>query len=453
MPGFWQGPALTLGLVGLVSLVAGALFGVDIGLALFAGVLLLLLLHHLANRYALMKWLQRPDPASVPNGTGRWKEVFADLYRLLKNQRQSQQNLSERLERFRLASAAMPDGVVILDPNDRIDWCNPMAEEHFGLDLSKDGGQQITYLVRQPDFATYLNAQNYSEPLVIKGLNSPETVLSMQLVPYGDDQKLIISRDISRWERVETMRRDFVANVSHELRTPLTVVGGFLETLSDLEGAEPAMVRRSLQLMTEQTGRMQRLVEDLLTLTRLESNLHLPGEEPFNIAPILQSLFTDGQHLSRGRHQIGIAECDPHRLKGAEDEVRSAFANLLSNAIRYTPEGGSIQIRWRVVNGEGVFSVTDTGVGVAPEHIPRLTERFYRVDRSRSRETGGTGLGLAIVKHVLSRHQARLEVVSALGKGSTFSCVFPAIRIAPPHSDRATEAQAASGVDHRQSMS
>ena len=431
MPGFWQGAALTLGLTVLLSLIAGAIFGVSFGLAIFAGALLVLFLHHLTNQYALLKWLRRPDPAALPDGTGRWEDVFADLYRLLKSQRQSQQNLSERLERFRLASAAMPDGVVILDRNDRIDWCNPKAEEHFGLDLSKDGGQQITYLVREPDFATYLNAQNYSEPLVTKGLNHPETVLSMQLVPYGDDQKLIISRDISRWERVETMRRDFVANVSHELRTPLTVVGGFLETLSDLEGAEPAMVRRSLQLMTEQTGRMQRLVEDLLTLTRLESNHRLPGEEPFDVAPVLQSLFTDAQHLSRGRHQISIAECDQQWLRGAEDEVRSAFANVMSNAIRYTPEGGSIQMRWRVLNGEGVFSVADTGVGVAPEHIPRLTERFYRVDRSRSRETGGTGLGLAIVKHVLSRHQASLEVVSDLGKGSTFSCVFPSSRVAP----------------------
>ena len=432
MPEFWQGPAITLGLIGFFSLIIGAIFGPAIGLGLLASMLLVMVIYHLVHMYALQKWLQRPDPARVPNGIGRWEDLFADLYRLLKHQRQDKQSLTERLERFRLAGAAMPDGVVILDPNDRIGWCNPMAEEHFGLDLSKDGGQQITYLVRRPDFATYLNAQNYREPLILKGLGNPETVVSMQLVFYGDDQKLIISRDISRWERIETTRRDFVANVSHELRTPLTVVGGFLETLSDLEGAEPAVVRRSLQLMTEQTGRMQRLVEDLLTLTRLESSQRPPGEEPVNLPLILPSLLTDAQHLSRGRHQITIAECANAWLKGAEDEIRSAFANLVSNAIRYTPEGGSIQMRWRLVNGEGVFSVTDTGVGVAPEHVPRLTERFYRVDRSRSRETGGTGLGLAIVKHVLSRHQARLDVVSGLGKGSTFYCYFHASRVTPP---------------------
>ena len=432
MPGFWQGSAVTLGLIAFLSLIFGAIFGAAVGFVLLASALLLLVIYHLVHQHRLLAWLQHPDPARVPNGMGRWEDVFADLYRLLKNQRQSQQSLTERLERFRSAGAAIPDGVVILDPNDRIDWCNPMAEEHFGLDLTKDGGQQITYLVRQPDFAAYLNAQNYGEPLIVKGLGNPETILSMQLVPYGDDQKLIISRDISRWERVETMRRDFVANVSHELRTPLTVVGGFLETLSDLEGAEPAVVRRSLQLMTEQTNRMQRLVEDLLTLTRLESNHRLPGEDPINLPLILQSLLTDAQHLSRGRHQIGIAECEDRWLKGAEEEIRSAFGNLISNAVRYTPEGGSIQMRWRITDGEGVFSVTDTGVGVSPEHIPRLTERFYRVDRSRSRETGGTGLGLAIVKHVLSRHQARLEVSSEPGKGSTFFVHFPPSRIAPP---------------------
>ena len=415
MPDFWRGSAITLGLLALASLITGAIFGAVAGLALLTLGLLLLLILHLAQQSALLTWLRKPDPAKVPEGIGQWGDVFADLYRLLKNQRQSQESLTERLERFREASAAMPDGMVILDPNDRIDWCNPKAEQHLGLDLCKDGGQQITYLVRQPDFAAYLNAQNYREPLIIKGLGGPDTVLAVQLVPYGGEQKLIISRDISRWERIETTRRDFVANVSHELRTPLTVVGGFLETLSDLEGAEPSVVRRSLQLMTEQTGRMQRLVEDLLTLTRLESSTKLPGDELVNLPLILQSLLTDAQHLSRGRHQITIAECEALWLKGAEDELRSAFSNLIGNAVRYTPEGGRVEVRWRGIDGEGVFSVTDTGVGIAVQHIPRLTERFYRADRSRSRETGGTGLGLAIVKHVLSRHQARLDVLSEVG--------------------------------------
>lgn len=432
MVAFWVGPIVTLCFISLASLIAGGIFDGTVGWAVLAASLLAVIVYHLFYRAALLKWLQKPDPAQVPDGIGHWEEVFATLYRLIKNQRQSQQSLSERLDSFRLAAAAMPDGVVILDASNRIEWCNPRAEEHFGLNLNKDSGQQLTYLVRQPDFLAYLTAQNYREPLSLKGLRSAEQSLSVQLVPYGDYKKLIISRDISRWERIETMRRDFVANVSHELRTPLTVVGGFLETLTDLEAADPALVRRSLHLMTEQTNRMQRLVEDLLTLTRLESNHRLPGDDPVNMPLLLQSLLIDAQHLSRGRHQVTIVECENNWLMGAEDELRSALGNLISNAVRYTPEGGSVQVRWRVVNDEAVFSVSDSGVGIAQEHIPRLTERFYRVDRSRSRETGGTGLGLAIVKHVLSRHQTRLEIQSVLGKGSTFSAHFPAVRITTP---------------------
>ncbi|MES2353359.1 MAG: phosphate regulon sensor histidine kinase PhoR [Pseudomonadota bacterium] len=432
MPSIWQGPIVTLGLIGLIGLAAGGIFGAQAGWMTFAILLLLMVIHHIINRALLLKWLQKPDPAHIPDATGQWEEVFAALYRLIKNQRQSQQSLSERLDSFRQAASAMPDGIVILDVNHRIEWCNPGAEEHFGIDLEKDNGQQITYLVRQPDFNAYLTAQNYREPLNLKGLRTQDQSLSVQLVPYGEDKKLIMSRDISRWERIETMRRDFLANVSHELRTPLTVVGGFLETLTDLEDAEPAVVRRSLQLMTEQTGRMQRLVEDLLTLSRLESNHRSPGDDLINMPLLLQSLLNDAQHLSRGHHQITMSECEDVWLKGAEDELRSALGNLISNAVRYTPNGGSVQIKWRTINHEAVFSVTDTGVGIAPEHIPRLTERFYRVDRSRSRETGGTGLGLAIAKHVLSRHQARLEIHSTPGEGSTFSAHFLAIRIAEP---------------------
>jgi two-component system phosphate regulon sensor histidine kinase PhoR len=440
---FWQGPLTTLALTAVLALVVQPLFGTTAALAVLVFVLLALLLLHLARHAALARWLADPDPARVPHGSGTWEETFAALYHLVKRQRLSEADLSERLERFRQAGAAMPDGVVILDPTGHIEWCNPTAAKHFGLDPQFDIGQQITYLVRQPDFAAYLTTQNYREPFVLKGYRSPDQVLSVQLVPYGDDQKLIMSRDISRWERIETMRRDFVANVSHELRTPLTVVGGFLETLTDLEGAEPAVVRRSLQLMTEQTQRMQRLVEDLLTLTRLESSQRLPGDEPVNMPLLIQSLVSDAQHLSRGRHQIVLKECAAECLRGAEDELRSALGNLLSNAVRYTPEGGSIQVRWHVVNREGVFSVADTGVGIAPQHIPRLTERFYRVDRSRSRETGGTGLGLAIVKHVLSRHQARLDVHSELGLGSTFSAVFPEARMAVPVAARTSTTDSA----------
>jgi two-component system phosphate regulon sensor histidine kinase PhoR len=247
-------------------------------------------------------------------------------------------------------------------------------------------------------------------------------------VPYGDRDKLLLSRDITRWERMETTRRDFVANVSHELRTPLTVLGGFLETLSDMREPDPDMLRRSLQLMSEQSTRMQRLVEDLLTLSKLEGAQNPLRDEFADLPEIVRSLFREAQALSGGRHRFSLRIEHHDGLKGSAEELRSALSNLISNAVRYTPEGGEIEVSWCKRDAEPVFAVRDTGIGIEPHHVPRLTERFYRVDRSRSRATGGTGLGLAIVKHVLSRHQARLEVESEPGKGSTFSVVFPSAR-------------------------
>ncbi len=258
-----------------------------------------------------------------------------------------------------------------------------------------------------------------------------DLTLSVQLVPYGDRQKLIISRDITDIERVETMRRDFIANVSHELRTPLTVLGGFLETIVDQEAADKELLRRSLPLMMEQARRMQRLVEDLLTLSKLESSHNPPREEAVNVPALAQALYQDALALSAGRHRILLDLGTDDWLTGSEEELRSAFSNLISNSVRYTPAGGEVVIAWQRRGNEGLFTVRDTGIGIATQHLPRLTERFYRVDRSRSRETGGTGLGLAIVKHALGRHGAALQVTSTPGRGSTFSAQFSGPRLKP----------------------
>jgi two-component system phosphate regulon sensor histidine kinase PhoR len=256
-----------------------------------------------------------------------------------------------------------------------------------------------------------------------------EIALSVQLVPFGASKKLLIARDITDLERVDAMRRDFIANVSHELRTPLTVVGGFVETLADTPDLSPADSRGYFNLMLDHTRRMQRLLDDLLTLSHLESAEHALKDESVNMDELAQALKTEAESLSRGRHRIALQIGSDAGLKGSLQEIRSALGNLVSNAVRYTPDGGEITLAWRERDSEGVFSVTDTGDGIAAEHIPRLTERFYRVDRSRSRETGGTGLGLAIVKHVLTRHGARLDVQSTPGRGSTFSALFPAQRL------------------------
>jgi two-component system phosphate regulon sensor histidine kinase PhoR len=428
----WGRPLSTVVLIGSLALVSWPILGSEYALLVLSAFLLALLFHHLFNLSALYRWLQNARPENTPVGSGAWEYVFSHLLRMLKRHKQSEVRLSEALSRFQLAGAALPDAVVILGDGDRIEWFNPKAEDYFGLDKERDLGQQITYILRQPQFVEHLSSGQVGESLVLRvSREQGEIVLSVQLVPYGDQQKLILGRDITRWERLETTRRDFVANVSHELRTPLTVVGGFLETLTDMKNPDPEMTQRSILLMAQQTSRMTRLVEDLLTLSRLESTHNPPREEDVNVPDLVKALHQDAMALSAGRHKLRVRIESNEWLKGNTEELRSAFGNLISNAVRYTPENGEVEMRWERRDGNPVFAVRDTGIGIEPQHIDRLTERFYRVDRSRSRETGGTGLGLAIVKHVLNRHQARLEVQSSLGRGSTFSVIFPDTRRLP----------------------
>ncbi len=306
-----------------------------------------------------------------------------------------------------------------------------MAERFLGIDGGKDAGQPIINLVRAPDFAAYVQQGVYGEPLELKLARSEELILSLRVIPYGQDQKLLLCRDVTQASRLETMRRDFVANVSHELKTPLTVVNGFLETLVD--GRIKFTESRSREVfgtMQHQTDRMLRLVEDLLTLSTLESSAGLSVEVEIDVGALLQGLLDEGAALSGGRHRF-LVECDaPAVIVGSDAELRSAFGNLVANAIHYTPPGGEVRLSWCIRDsGDGEFTVADTGVGIEPRHIPRLTERFYRIDHSRSRETGGTGLGLAIVKHVLTRHQATLEILSEPGRGSRFSAIIPGRRL------------------------
>jgi two-component system, OmpR family, phosphate regulon sensor histidine kinase PhoR len=421
----------------LITVVTGlllAMLGTLATLALYNVVLLLLVIYHWRQLTVLDRWLQAEE-SRLPAGFGKWGDVFARLTRLTRDQNQKHRQISSALELLRRATSAMPEGVVIMDEIDRIEWCNPVAEKHLGINASVDTGQHITHLMRQTQFTKYLAAQNYAEPLVIKQSRHQGLTLSIQLVPYGDKQKLLLSRDVTRFERIQTMRRDFVANVSHELRTPLTVVGGFLETLSEEGHSDPETRKWALTLMTDQTRRMQSLVEDLLTLSRLEDTENMAREGNVDVPEMLRKLYDEAQSLSAGRHHISLNLDTDTRLLGNTDELRSAFGNLISNAIRYTPAGGDISLNWAMRDGQGVFSVQDSGMGIEPQHIPRLTERFYRVDHGRSRETGGTGLGLAIVKHVLTCHQARLEIASEPGKGSLFSAWFPSARLIEQESE------------------
>ncbi|PTQ77052.1 PAS/PAC sensor signal transduction histidine kinase [Nitrosomonas oligotropha] len=430
MSDIWQRSSNILFVIFITALL-WMMFGATNALFFFGVVMLWMVFHHIRHIVALERWLQLSDhtPGSIPAGSGAWDDVFAHLARYVRQHSKSQELLSLALERMQSVTSAMPDGIVILDEHDRIEWCNPIAEQHLGINLSLDAGQQITYLVRQIPFVTYLAAGQFSNPLILKQTRQHGIIVSLQLVPYGYNQKLLISRDITRFEKIETMRRDFIANVSHELRTPLTVIGGFLETLSADEQVNTGFNKRALALMTEQTFRMQRLIEDLLILSRLENEQNKVSEKTVDVVNLLHAVLQDAESLSAGRHQIKLNVDAQDQLLGSEEELRSAFGNLISNAIRYTPDRGEITINWEKRNGQGVFWVQDSGIGIEPEHIPRLTERFYRVDSSRSRETGGTGLGLAIVKHVLNRHEARLEITSQVGKGSRFTIWFPAKRL------------------------
>lgn len=427
---FWQRALLIPFLLIALALPLGWLFGALPAAVLLCLALLLRLVVHLRRIAALDDWLNDPENKPAPDSTGVWGDVYARLHKMVRKQVQDRERRIAALQDMEQATSALPEGVVILDQSDHIEWCNPLAEQHFGLDLKRDLGQQVTYLARQPEFVEYLAQHEFSAPLILRNARQEGIILSIKLIAYGRNKRLLISRDITQFERVETMRRDFVANVSHELRTPLTVVNGFVETLYDMPNLENDMARRALGLMADQTRRMAQLVDDLLTLSKLENDvLH---EEKVDVPRLLQSLLQDANLLSANRHQLRLELESSVGLLANQNELHSAFSNLVTNAVRYTPPGGEIILRWQQRDGQLVFSVRDSGIGIAAEHIPRLTERFYRVDRSRSRETGGTGLGLAIVKHVVSRHQAQLEISSEESKGSTFSIVFPTRRCWSP---------------------
>ena len=430
--GFWWRPLVTLSIVALIALVLRAGGGEALAYKFAALALLAYLARQLWQENRLARWLEQGADKPAPSGDiGVWGDIFYRLEKLQKNQSLSQSELVSALGRFQHAAEAVPDGIVILNEQDQIEWCNPASRRLLGLDCTRDRSQYIHYLMRQSDFVDFLGLRDYSKQLNINSPANRDIKLLLQLVPFGAEQKLLMVRDITELERVDAMRRDFVANVSHELRTPLTVVGGFVETLNEMDKPAEADLKHYFGIMLNHTRRMQRLLDDLLTLSRLESSPGTVTEEQVHMPELMRELAREAESLSRGRHTVRLAIDSQDWLSGSLQELQSAFSNLVSNAVRYTPDGGEIALRWFVQHGHPVFSVADTGEGIASEHIPRLTERFYRVDRSRSRETGGTGLGLAIVKHILTRHKARLDIQSTPGKGSTFSAIFPVERLVP----------------------
>ncbi len=424
----WARSAAVLILLAIAAALLAVFVGVTAALALTTGALLALLLFYLYQINRLWKVLDAPAYGEIPSAVGLWGEVYYRLHRLVKRWRMQVLQVEQQHTRFIQAIQASPNGVLMLDDADQIEWCNAVAELHFGLSARRDARQRITHLIRRPEFVQYLMLQRFDEPLQMRDMGEhKQSVLAVQVLPYGDNRKLVLTQDITKLENTEAMRRDFVANVSHELKTPLTVLTGFLETVRDLPISEDDR-RRYVDMMMTQAMRMQHIVEDLLALAKLESDMQPPSQDPVDIGALVHHLVHDAQGLSQGRHEITADIDRTVGIRGSETELLSALGNLVSNAVRYTPDGGCIGIGLCYRDGHAVFSVSDTGLGIAAEHIPRLTERFYRVDRSRSRDTGGTGLGLAIVKHVLSRHHADLRISSEVGKGSVFRVVFPVDR-------------------------
>lgn len=415
----------------IISWVMGEAFSATVGWMTAVICLALLLVHQLWHASKLTVLLLSPSYGEVPVAMGIWGEIYYRLHKLVKGWRDQVLEVEQQHQRFIQAIQASPNGVVMLNEDDQIEWCNAIAEKHFGLNARRDAMQRITHILRKPAFVQYIIRQNYREPVKLTGMGDFEQFsLEVQIFPYGDKQKLVLSQDISQIEKTDAMRRDFVANVSHELKTPLTVLAGFLETVSELDLNEEER-DRYLEMMSVQTSRMKTLVEDLLTLAKLEGNPEPPISQVVNMPNMLARLKLDAEGLSQGKHQISFDQNSDKNILGDDLELYSAFSNLVSNAVRYTPEGGKVCVTWAQIGEEIELCVSDTGPGIAAEHIPRLTERFYRVDRSRSRETGGTGLGMAIVKHVINRHHGELKIESTVGVGSRFCLVFPKQRIAP----------------------
>jgi two-component system phosphate regulon sensor histidine kinase PhoR len=418
---FWIPAAMRMSLMLLGAGVLWLLFGPTVGLGaglLGACTMVVVQLHYL---YRLSGWLDNPDSEKLPDGWGAWTDIFSRLYRLRRDDEKNRTELTEWLARFRQAMSLLPDGVVIMDDVLFLEWCNPAAEQHLGLKNSRDKGMRVTNLIRNPQFMDYIILGRYEQPLT---LSLRDRKLIVQIIPFENRRQILVTHDVTESERIEMMRRDFIANASHELRTPLTVINGFLEIASSQSNLDPQTRASHLKLMTEQGHRMQNLVEDMLTLTRLESIDYPLRPEHVAIGSLLDQILEEAKALSAGRHTISLTSDAPD-VKGSTEELRSAFSNLASNAVRYTPEGGEIKIAWKLSKNGPQFSVQDNGIGIDDKHITRLTERFYRVDKSRSRETQGTGLGLAIVKHVLLRHNAVLSIESKPQQGSTFIVTFP----------------------------
>lgn len=397
---------------------------------------------HLSQVYRLSRWLRQPQEREFPGNGGVWEEVYRAFRILDRRNRRSQVRLESLVSQYQASTAALPDATVVIDEDGHIVWFNEAAVTLLGFRTPRDLGQRVVNLIRHPSFANYLASGSYEGDIQLPSVVNPGGLLSIRLIPYGQDQRLLIARDVSQQQRLEQMRRDFVANASHELRTPLTVLRGYLDMLEE-EAGNPKSALQSwvgpVGDMVRQATRMSNIIEDLLKLARIEANTSTGRHETVAIQPLLQKLVEEARSVSGDNHAIELEAEAGLDMLGHPSELQSIFSNLILNAVQYTPAEGVIRVRWWGDDAGLHFSVTDSGIGIERKYIPRLTERFYRVDPSRFSRSGGTGLGLAIVKHALEHHEGRLDIASEINVGSTFSCHFPVSR-ARRHDDSQTAA-------------
>jgi len=428
MPDYWQEELrLFLGIALMASL-AGVLTG-QLLPCLLLGLLVYLGWH--LYQLARLPHLLEQDSYREPRPTGLWKGIIRNIQNLQISNRNHTRELSNQLDRFRDTVNTLPDGVVILDPSGRVDWSNPAAENLLDVVWPDSHGRLLTALAPDPVLGEYLASGDFTLPRVITSPANRAIILSVFITPlqHESGRLMVVARDITRQYYLDRAQRDFVANVSHELRTPLTVIYGLAELLNTDE-PDPATLPRSTGMILQQASRMNDLVSDLLTLSRLETRQEPAPDEHVPITELLTGIIEEARTLSgSAQHVLRLDIRSPDGLRGNAKELRTAFSNLVTNAIRHTPNQAEVRVRWQVDTAGAHLSVTDTGEGIAARHIPRLTERLYRVDASHSRDTGGTGLGLAIVKQVLEHHEAELEIVSTVGGGSTFTCHFPPARV------------------------
>jgi two-component system phosphate regulon sensor histidine kinase PhoR len=410
-----------------VALAGGFVFGQPLVWVIVALATYLCL--QLVNLFRLERWLRLRNFIDPPDMGGAWADVIAQVVRLHRRKRFHKQRLIQLFRELRRSTAAMPDGVIVLNASHEILWFNRTASRLLDLRRKADVGLRIDNLIRAPAFVHYLQARDFSEAVHITWPTGSELNLAIQMIPYGGGQQMMLVRDVTRQAKLEAMRKDFVANASHELRSPLTVISGYLDSMSEDAALDPAWASPVAE-MRRQAERMNAIVHDLLELSKLESADKEAGEDLIDVAGMLALLRKEALARPGRPREVALTLDSTAKLLGEEAEIHSAFSNLVANALKFTPADGRIEIRWSTDSAGGHLSVSDTGIGIAAEHIPRLTERFYRVDPGRARQHGGSGLGLAIVKHALQRHSARLQIESEEGKGSTFTCHFPRRRIA-----------------------